>query len=109
MTPHTATTFALELGIRARRSAERALRAANTLQEATERIAHVRRFDGVSVSATASIGIALYSPEVPAPAGLLKQADQALYQAKQQGRDRYCFHSPETDEALPAQLVASMT
>ena len=46
---------------------------------------------------TATIGIALYAPGVANPAEILAQADRALYRAKEEGRDRYRFHSQELD------------
>lgn len=46
---------------------------------------------------TVSVGIALWGPEVERPADLLAQADRALYLAKQEGRDRFRFHSGELD------------
>ena len=39
---------------------------------------------------TASFGVAVYPGNGAKPADLLKAADQALYRAKQQGRDRVC-------------------
>ena len=46
---------------------------------------------------TASVGISLYAPEVADAAEILAQADRALYRAKEEGRDRYRFHSQELD------------
>jgi diguanylate cyclase (GGDEF)-like protein/PAS domain S-box-containing protein len=46
---------------------------------------------------TATIGIALYSPDVTSADEILAQADRALYRAKEEGRDRYRFHSRELD------------
>ena len=47
---------------------------------------------------TASFGVAVYPENGAKPADLLKAADQALYQAKQQGRDRVCV----AGESAPA-------
>jgi diguanylate cyclase (GGDEF)-like protein/PAS domain S-box-containing protein len=47
---------------------------------------------------TASFGVAVYPAHGAKPAELLKAADQALYQAKQEGRDRVCF----AGESAPA-------
>jgi diguanylate cyclase (GGDEF)-like protein len=47
---------------------------------------------------TASFGVAVYPANGAKPAELLKAADQALYQAKQQGRDRVCV----AGESAPA-------
>ena len=51
-------------------------------------ISHVR--SGVSQSITLSQGVVSVVPEKEtSPEDLIQRADQALYQAKQQGRDRY--------------------
>jgi diguanylate cyclase (GGDEF)-like protein/MYXO-CTERM domain-containing protein len=49
--------------------------------------------------ARASIGIAYYSGEQLAADTLIKQADEALYQAKQRGRNHYWVHLPEVAAA----------
>ena len=54
------------------------------------------RLNGSVAHATASVGIALHSSAVAGPAALLEGADRALYRAKEEGRDRYCFASFET-------------
>ena len=46
---------------------------------------------------TATIGIALSTPEVENAAEILAQADRALYYAKEEGRDRYRFYSQKLD------------
>ncbi len=45
--------------------------------------------DGVTVSVSASIGLAYYSGEAITPDTLIKQADRLLYQAKEGGRNTY--------------------
>ena len=45
--------------------------------------------DGVTVSVSASIGLAYYCDEDIAPDALIKQADRLLYQAKEAGRNTY--------------------
>ena len=42
---------------------------------------------------TISLGVAQRGAETTSPADLLKNADEALYQAKQSGRDRVCAHT----------------
>jgi diguanylate cyclase (GGDEF)-like protein len=52
----------------------------------------------VSEHVTLSLGIVSVSPRVSAafsPENLIANVDEALYQAKAQGRDRYCIYSPD--------------
>jgi diguanylate cyclase (GGDEF)-like protein len=51
--------------------------------------------DNVQVEGSASIGIAYFSGTDLKPDGLIKQADAALYRAKNSGRNRYCVYEPE--------------
>ena len=49
-----------------------------------------------------SVGVAVTpDPDLDA-AEVLRQADLALYRAKERGRGRYCFFEPEMDQALKA-------
>lgn len=47
-----------------------------------------------------SVGVAVVSDADQGQAELLRQADVALYRAKEGGRGRYCFFEPEMDAAL---------
>ncbi len=49
---------------------------------------------------SASIGIALSRAGHPKGDELMMQADTALYRAKDEGRNRYCFFAPEMDAAV---------
>ncbi len=66
--------------------------------EAAERI--IRTFrepvacDGHTISVTTSIGIAIYPDHGDNVEILVKHADTAMYLAKEQGRNRYCFYTP---------------
>ncbi len=56
-------------------------------------------FDGHQLSVTTSIGIAVYPDDGKEIHVLLKNADNAMYRAKEQGRDMYKFHSSEAAKA----------
>ena len=47
---------------------------------------------GESLEVTASVGVALYVGREQTAAQLLELADQAMYEAKRQGKRRYCLH-----------------
>jgi diguanylate cyclase (GGDEF)-like protein len=52
---------------------------------------------GNQIECGASIGVAIYPDDGSTGAVLLKNADTALYRAKQDGRGRYCLFEPEMD------------
>ncbi len=58
------------------------------------------RIDGNEVRITVSIGIALYSNEIARPDTMVSQADLALYRAKEEGRNRFSFHTSELDHEV---------
>jgi diguanylate cyclase (GGDEF)-like protein len=59
-------------------------------------------FSGRKVSMTASIGVAHNEGNTAVMESLLARADQALYQAKRNGKNRVCFHESTYVEKLPA-------
>ncbi len=59
---------------------------------------------GNEVYLGASIGIAVYPEDGATPAELLRDADAAMYQAKEQGRNRFCFYTPDMNVKALAQL-----
>jgi diguanylate cyclase (GGDEF)-like protein len=52
------------------------------------------------VSVTASLGITLFPADNPDPLALLNNADIAMYQAKEQGRNTFKFFTPSMHEEL---------
>ena len=52
---------------------------------------------GIQISISASIGVTLYPEDDEDPDTLLRHADQAMYQAKEAGKNRYQLFDPESD------------
>ena len=63
--------------------------------------------DGVERHVSASIGIALHCAGLPIGDELMMQADTALYRAKDEGRNRYCFFAPELDDQVRERVSLS--
>jgi GGDEF domain-containing protein len=51
--------------------------------------------DGHDVRSGGSIGIAIYPADAGSDEALLQCADTAMYAAKQQGRNTYCFYQQQ--------------
>ena len=56
--------------------------------------------DGMTATVSASIGIAMYPEDGDDPRRLLKNADAAMYQAKQDGRNALRFYAPRINASL---------
>jgi diguanylate cyclase (GGDEF)-like protein/PAS domain S-box-containing protein len=56
--------------------------------------------DGNDLHVTVSIGICPYVPDSTGPDAMLAQADLALYRSKDEGRNRYRFHSDDLDHEV---------
>ncbi|OEZ62656.1 phytochrome-like protein cph2 [Duganella sp. HH105] len=56
--------------------------------------------EGEAVSMSASVGVAVYTGSEISADSLLRHADQALYQAKITGRNRYHFFDADLDEQV---------
>ncbi len=70
-------------------------------QKLLEKIRHPIVVDGHKLNITLSIGIAIYPTDGEEINLLLKNADTALYLAKERGRDNYQFHSQVVSVKLP--------
>ena len=64
--------------------------------------------DGDSALVTASVGIALYPSDGSDPEELLRHADQAMYAAKNGGRNRYSYFTPDLQLAAQARLQVAL-
>ncbi|WP_139490324.1 putative bifunctional diguanylate cyclase/phosphodiesterase [Brevibacillus dissolubilis] len=54
---------------------------------------------------TCSIGIAIYPDDGLEPETLMKKADIAMYQVKEQGRNGFSFHTPDMNQAIARKMI----
>ena len=92
--------FVLLLGMERREECDTALR------RVLDAIARPLTVSGQPVSISASIGVALYPLDDADPDTLLRHADQAMYSAKQEGRNRYHLFDPDHDREVRAHHAA---
>ena len=78
--------------------AARAEDAAKVAEKILEDAAHPFRLEGRELFVTASIGISLYPDDGADAETLVKNADTAMYRAKEQGRDNYQLYTPAMNE-----------
>jgi diguanylate cyclase (GGDEF)-like protein/PAS domain S-box-containing protein len=60
--------------------------------------------NGQALLLTSSIGIAVYPEDGDSAERLVEHADIAMYRAKQDGRNRFCFYTPSMNDAAIARL-----
>ncbi|SCK10548.1 EAL domain-containing protein [Vogesella sp. LIG4] len=70
----------------------------SSLQRLLDIIAQPYELSGIPLQLTASIGVALYPQDEHDPDTLLRHADQAMYQVKEQGRNGYRLFDAEHDK-----------
>ena len=73
-------------------------------QKIVQALAAPFELDGHEAYISASIGIALHPADGDDPDALIKNADTAMYRAKEQGRNCYQFYLPEMNERLVERL-----
>lgn len=73
-------------------------------QSVIQALARPFRIAGQAIHISASIGIALYPTDTTIIDDLLKNADQAMYLAKEQGRNRFCYFTQQMQAAAQAHL-----
>jgi diguanylate cyclase (GGDEF)-like protein/PAS domain S-box-containing protein len=64
------------------------------IERALDTVARPVELDGRPVTLSASIGVTLFPEDDATPDTLLRHADQAMYRAKQEGRNRYRLFEP---------------
>ncbi len=70
-------------------------RAAFLAQKIIEELSKPLEIDGVQLQLTSSIGIAMYPTDGMDRVTLMKKADTAMYEAKDNGKDAFCYFSPQ--------------
>ncbi|NTV09297.1 MAG: EAL domain-containing protein [Zoogloea sp.] len=82
------------------------LRGVEECEHALDRIVSAmavpHRVDSELMTVSASLGVTLFPQDDSDPDTLLRHADQAMYVAKQSGRNRYHLFDPENDRRLQA-------
>ncbi|MBU1643454.1 EAL domain-containing protein [bacterium] len=71
----------------------------NTAQNIIRALSLPFQLDSNQVYVSASIGITLYTNDAGSASELLKNADQAMYQAKRSGRSRFNYFTPSMQES----------
>jgi len=79
--------------------------AAEVARQILERMQRAFLINGTPLRMTASVGIASYPEDGESVEGLLKNADTAMYDAKQNGRNSYRYFDAEMSEALARTLA----
>jgi diguanylate cyclase (GGDEF)-like protein/PAS domain S-box-containing protein len=75
-----------------------------TMQRILEAMARPCTIGGVDFVVSGSIGVGVYPEDGPDANTLLKNADSAMYQAKQTGRNNFQFFTPELNAVLMERL-----
>jgi diguanylate cyclase (GGDEF)-like protein len=76
-------------------------------QKIREDLARPFRLEGELAYISASIGITLYPRDGRNAGDLLRNADQAMYQSKDHGRNRFTYFTPSMQEAAQARMAMS--
>jgi len=77
------------------------------LQRVLNTLCTAYQLDAEKVYVSASLGVALYPQDATEVTNLLKHADQALYEAKNTGRNRHSFFTPQLQEEAQERLRLS--
>jgi diguanylate cyclase (GGDEF)-like protein len=81
---------------------EQALLVGNKIQEVIGQPYHLHNYEHVISS---SMGITLFPENNHSASDVLKQADTAMYRAKDEGRNRICFYNPAMQEQADRRLT----
>ncbi len=84
---------------------QRPVEAARVAEKILEALRVPRVIDGHELLVTATVGISLYPDDGEDAETLVKNADRALYRAKDQGRDRYQLFTPSMNAGALERLA----
>lgn len=73
-------------------------------QKIVDHLAEPFRLDGEQVQISGSVGITLYPRDALLPEHLIRNADQAMYVAKNAGRSRFRFFADDMQQAAAARI-----
>lgn len=79
-------------------------RAEEIVQRVLDNITQPFEIEGKRLHVSASIGMTLFPSDNSDPDTLIRHADQAMYQAKEQGKNRYCLFAPVQHEQRISKL-----
>jgi diguanylate cyclase (GGDEF)-like protein/PAS domain S-box-containing protein len=79
--------------------------AIDVAQRILERLRQTRTIDGQEFRATGSVGITTYPADGIDGETLLRNADTAMYRAKERGRDNYQLYTPAMNERMMERLA----
>jgi diguanylate cyclase (GGDEF)-like protein len=82
-----------------------AVDAAKVAKKVLDLVRHPFEIDGRELFVTSSIGISLYPDDGRDAETLVKNADAAMYRAKEQGRDHYQLYTPALNETALERLA----
>lgn len=69
-------------------------------QRLVQKLSFRERYDDCTLAISASVGIACYPLDGSDKLELLRKADQAMYQAKNRGKNQYCYYDPIEGDRL---------
>jgi diguanylate cyclase (GGDEF)-like protein len=79
--------------------------AASIAEKVLERVGLAVMVDGAELNVTGSVGIAIFGEDGRESRELMANADAAMYSAKEQGRNGYCFFEPSMNKGMHEQLA----
>ena len=79
--------------------------AGRVAEKIIEVFAQPMMIEGLELDVTTSVGIATFPARDESIEDLLKQADAAMYQAKEAGGNQYRYHSPELSESAMSNIA----